>query len=201
MACRWPASKSNVHWYGYGGPTLIRPTLTHSIVHFQRLFPHIEISGTVQPITRTVLRVTLQLYPEFAWADRYHGGALSWHVWVTDAESELILHAERFTLTRSTMGDEHSLCFSIPVREPLPPQYLIHAMSDRFLACETVFELSFHNVVLPHHQSPHTELLDLHPLPITACHDAAFESIFSYSHFNPIQTQAFHVLGNGVRVQ
>jgi len=49
-------------------------------------------------------------------------------VWVTDADSELILHTERFVLTKATMKDEHTLSFSIPVREPLPTQYMLHAM-------------------------------------------------------------------------
>jgi activating signal cointegrator complex subunit 3 len=36
---------------------------------------------------------------------------------------------------------------------------------------------------------PHTELLDLRPLPVTALGNKAYEQLYSFSHFNPIQTQ------------
>ncbi|CAN0257328.1 unnamed protein product, partial [Ectocarpus sp. 13 AM-2016] len=40
----------------------------------------------------------------------------------------------------------------------------------------------------------HTPLLDLRPLPTTALQNPKFESLYRYQHFNPIQTQLFHVL-------
>ncbi|KAK1394469.1 hypothetical protein POM88_013525 [Heracleum sosnowskyi] len=40
----------------------------------------------------------------------------------------------------------------------------------------------------------HTELLDLKPLPVTALGNNAYDALYSFLHFNPIQTQAFHVL-------
>lgn len=39
-----------------------------------------------------------------------------------------------------------------------------------------------------------TELLDLTPLPKSALDNPALEALYKYSHFNPIQTQIFHVL-------
>ncbi len=39
---------------------------------------------------------------------------------------------------------------------------------------------------------PHTELLDLDPLPKSALGNANYESLYRFSHFNPIQTQIFH---------
>ena len=43
---------------------------------------------------------------------------------------------------------------------------------------------------------PHTELLDLDPLPLSALRDARLEALYQgrFTHFNPIQTQAFHAL-------
>lgn len=39
-----------------------------------------------------------------------------------------------------------------------------------------------------------SELLDLQPLPITALNDPMLETLFPFTHFNPIQTQIFHCL-------
>lgn len=41
---------------------------------------------------------------------------------------------------------------------------------------------------------PVAELLDLHPLPVGALCNAAYEMLYRFSHFNPIQTQIFHTL-------
>lgn len=39
-----------------------------------------------------------------------------------------------------------------------------------------------------------SELLDLQPLPITALGCEAYEALYNFSHFNPVQTQIFHTL-------
>lgn len=93
------------------------------------------------------------------------------------------------------MHDEHSLEFTIPVREPLPPQYFIRAVSDRWLGSQATVALSFKHLLLPDQMPPHTDLLDIHPVPISALNDDRFEGLYrGYSHFNPIQSQVFHVL-------
>ncbi|KAG0485466.1 hypothetical protein HPP92_009545 [Vanilla planifolia] len=43
-------------------------------------------------------------------------------------------------------------------------------------------------------QLSHTELLDLKPLPVSSLGNQAYEKLYKFSHFNPIQTQVFHVL-------
>lgn len=44
--------------------------------------------------------------------------------------------------------------------------------------------------------APYTELLDLRPLPVTALNNSLFESLYSFTYFNPIQTQIFDALYN-----
>jgi activating signal cointegrator complex subunit 3 len=171
-----------------------RPNAGAAVKRALRLLPYLAIEGAVQPITRTVLRVTLRIEAQFSWSDKVCGQSQSWHVWVCDSESELIMHAEQFQQTRATLRDEHVLCFSIPVREPLPSHYIVHAMSERFLGCETTTTISFRTLALPAHEQQHTELLDLRPLPVAACNEPLFEAQLKYTHFNPIQTQIFHTL-------
>ena len=69
-------------------------------------------------------------------------------------------------------------------------------MSERWLGAETTLPVSFRHLILPEKYPPHTELLDLQPLPVSALgsHAALYASAFS--HFNPIQTQTFHTLFN-----
>ena len=39
-----------------------------------------------------------------------------------------------------------------------------------------------------------SELLDLQPLPVTALMDPMLETLYRFTHFNPIQTQLFHIM-------
>ena len=45
-------------------------------------FPYIEISTSLHPITRTVLRVKISLTPDFRWDDRLHGTSEFFWVWI-----------------------------------------------------------------------------------------------------------------------
>lgn len=158
-------------------------------------FPSIQLSATVSPITRTVLKIGLAITPEFTWKDRFHGAAQRWWIIVQDSESDHIYHSELFTLTkRMARGETQKLSFTVPIFEPHPPQYYIRAVSDSWLHAEAFYCISFNNLALPQARTSHTELLDLKPLPVTALGNNIYEALYNFSHFNPIQTQIFHIL-------
>ena len=58
------------------------------------------MEATVQPITRSVLRVSVTLTPEFTWRDSQHGNLQRWLVWVEDPVNEHIYHTETFNLSK-----------------------------------------------------------------------------------------------------
>ncbi|PSC69011.1 U5 small nuclear ribonucleo 200 kDa helicase-like [Micractinium conductrix] len=166
----------------------------HRLVH---QFPRLELSAHVQPITRTVLKVDLTITPDFQWEDKIHGGVEPFWILVEDSDSEQVLHHEYFLL-KSQLADEDSLVtFTLPVAEPLPPQYFIRVVSDKWLGCESVLPVSFRHLILPEKYAPPTELLDLQPLPVSALRNPEFEGLYKqFTHFNPIQTQVFTALYN-----
>ncbi|GBG84220.1 hypothetical protein CBR_g38192 [Chara braunii] len=157
--------------------------------------PYIHLSAVVSPLTRSVLQVSLTITPEFVWKDKIHGKSVGWWIWVEDSANEHIYHNEYFRLTKKMfMEGSYTLGFTIPIFEPLPPQYYIRAIADSWLGAETLHTVSFQHLILPERHPPHTELLDLRPLPISALKNPVYESLYKFTHFNPIQTQAFHVL-------
>lgn len=79
--------------------------------------------------------------------------------------------------------------FAIPLAHPLPNQYFVHVVSDRWLNCEATSAISFKHLILPEHYPPHTKLLELQPLPIMALNNEDYINLYSFTHFNPIQTQ------------
>ncbi|GAA0146069.1 DNA metabolism protein [Lithospermum erythrorhizon] len=158
-------------------------------------FPSLQLSATVSPITRTVLKIDLIMAPDFIWKDRFHGTAQRWWILVEDSENDHIYHSELFALSkRKAKGEPQKLTFTVPIFEPHPAQYFIRAVSDSWLHSEAFYSISLHNLALPEAHTTHTELLDLKPLPVTSLGNKSYEALYSFSHFNPIQTQAFHVL-------
>lgn len=99
-------------------------------------------------------------------------------------------------LLQTEIEEEHQVSFTVPIFEPLPPQYFIKVVSDRWLQSEAVLPVSFRHLILPEKYPPATELLDLQPLPISALRKPEFEKLYEgrFSHFNPIQTQVGFLL-------
>ena len=156
-------------------------------------FPRLDLSAHVQPITRALLKIELTITPDFEFNEEVHGFAEAFHVLVEDVDGEVILHHEMFVLKGSLAEQEHVVTFTVPLTEPLPPQYFIKLLSDRWLGSEAVLPVSFRHLVRPDKYPPHTELLDLQPLPVSALGDPVFEALYQdrFTHFNPIQTQSF----------
>ncbi|XVF24492.1 hypothetical protein REPUB_Repub13aG0132700 [Reevesia pubescens] len=177
---------------------LIRfPKMGRTLHKFIHQFPKLNLTAHVQPITRTVLRVELTITPDFQWEDKVHGYVEPFWVIVEDNDGEYILHHEYFLLKKQYIDEDHTLNFTVPIYEPLPPQYFIRVVSDKWLGSQTVLPISFRHLILPEKYPPPTELLDLQPLPVTALRNPSYEALYQdFKHFNPVQTQVFTVLYN-----
>jgi activating signal cointegrator complex subunit 3 len=93
--------------------------------------PLLELEATIQPITRTVLRVRLAVTPNFRWNDRFHGKSQEpFWIWVEDPASDHMYHHEYFVLTRRQVMNKETqeLCFTIPIFEPLPSQVVLYGI-------------------------------------------------------------------------
>ncbi|KXS12052.1 Sec63-domain-containing protein [Gonapodya prolifera JEL478] len=166
-------------------------------------FPQLLIEAHVAPITRTVLRIDLDVTTDFIWSDRMHGTNESFWLWVEDSEHTEILHSEYLVINRKQARETTKLSFTIPIpkttstADELPPQIFVRTVSDRWVGAENAIAVSFKHLILPQMQrTPHTELLNLQPLPITALQNEVLEEICRprFTFFNAIQTQIFHTL-------
>ncbi|PHJ19437.1 activating signal cointegrator 1 complex subunit, partial [Cystoisospora suis] len=65
-----------------------------------RMVPDLHIDAIVQPITASILRIslTLQFSEDFLWSTWWHGRGEPFHVWIEDQENPQLLHAEEVTL-------------------------------------------------------------------------------------------------------
>lgn len=48
------------------------------------------------------------------------------------------------------------MVFTIPIFEPLPSQYYVKVVSDRWIGSTNVFPISFQHLILPEKHPPHT---------------------------------------------
>ena len=161
-------------------------------------FPRLEISAQVQPVTRSLLRVELTLTPKFEWDDSLHGKAESFWIIVEDCDGEDILFHDQFLLRKeyaTAEMNEHIVDFTVPITEPMPPNYFITVVSDRWMHAESKLALSFQKLSLPEKFPPHTQLLELQPSPVAALKRPEFVALYpDWQNFNRIQTQTFNAL-------
>lgn len=160
--------------------------------------PLLEVSLEIFPITSNVMRIVVQLEPDFTWEERYHGQAQFFWVTVEELENTDILHVEKFILNRRLMATVHEMTFMVPLADPLPAQIVVRVVSDSWMGLESVHPISFQHLIRPQNETIRTSLLRLQPLPIRALHDKEVEKLYEprFRYFNPMQTMAFHTLYN-----
>lgn len=128
--------------------------------------PHIQgahvpyITSPISPAQSPPRQVDLTITPDFSW-DEKGPGVEGWWVIVEDQDCEIILHSEFLVIKRAQADQDTVLAFTVPISEPLPPQYFVKVVSDAWLGCESVTPLNFRNLILPERFPPPSELLDL----------------------------------------
>ncbi|PIA32601.1 hypothetical protein AQUCO_04400058v1 [Aquilegia coerulea] len=184
----WKLEKKELSWERYYDPSsskvgeLINEKDKDEFIH---LFPKLTLIARIQPITRSVLRVELTITPNFEWEDKYHGFDEPFFIIVEDNDRKFILYHEYFILKKQYIQDDLTLNFTVPICEPLPPQYIIRVVSDRWLGCQAVLPVSFRHLILPEKYPPPTKLL----------RNPAYQALYQeFRHFNPVQAQVFRVL-------
>jgi pre-mRNA-splicing helicase BRR2 len=199
------AERMDVSWSSYFdldpprmGELLGMPRAGRTVCGLVAKFPRMEVEAQVQPLTRTMLKVELSITPNFEWDDELHGVSESFWVIVEDCDGEDILYADQFLLRKEyamAESNQHIVDFTVPITDPMPPNYFISVISDRWMHSETKVPVSFAKLILPEKFPPHTQLLELQPTPVAALKSKEFASIYpDWNNFNRIQSQTFKSL-------
>ena len=199
------AERIDVPWSSYFdldpprmGELLGMPKAGRQVCAIVQKFPRLDVQAQVQPMTRSMLRVELTITPNFEWDEAIHGKSESFWILVEDCDGEDILFHDQFMLRKEYAAaemNEHLVEFTVPITEPMPPNYFITVLSDRWMHSEARLAVSFQKLVLPEKFPPHTPLLDLQPLPIAALKRQDFVDLYpNWPRFNKIQTQVFNAL-------
>lgn len=196
------AERVDVPWSSYFdidpprmGELLGVPKAGRAVCELVAKFPRLEVQAQVQPMTRSMLRVELTITPNFKWDDALHGTAESFWALVEDCDGEDVLFHDQFILRKDfALSDmnEHLMEFTVPITDPMPPNYFISIISDRWMHSETKVPVSFQRLILPERFPAHTQLLDMQPVPVQALKRKEFVSLYpDFDRFNKVQTQVF----------
>ena len=202
------ADRMGIPWSSYFdldpprmGELLGVPKAGRTVCDLVAKFPRLEVQAQVQPMTRSMLRVELSITPNFIWDDSLHGPAESFWVLVEDCDGEDILFFDQFLLRKEfaiSDNNEHLVDFTVPITEPMPPNYFISLISDRWMHCETKVPVSFQKLILPERFPAHTPLLDMQPVPVQALKRKDYVALYpDWDRFNRIQTQVFKSVYEG----
>ncbi len=92
------------------------------------------------------LQMDLTITPDFQWDEKVHGFVEPFWIIVEDSDSEYILHHQYFLLKKAYAEDEHTVTFTVPVTEPLPPQYFVKVFPCPLLFQAVCLVLNQHQV-------------------------------------------------------
>ncbi|KAF2099454.1 pre-mRNA splicing helicase [Rhizodiscina lignyota] len=180
------------------GELLGMPKQGKTVCALVEKFPRLSIEAQVLPMTRTTLRVELTITPSFEWDDSIHGAAEMFWIMVEDTDGEEILYHDQFLLRKhyaQSEMNEHLVEFTVPISEPMPPNYFLSLISDRWMHSEARIPLSFRKIVLPSKFPAYTPVLDLQPLPVSSLKRPDFRALYEdFDQFNKVQTQVFNSL-------
>ena len=157
--------------------------------------PHLGLDATVQPITRSVLRVQRDVDAEF----RVAGPAPRRRAEVAGVgggpgERAHLSHRDVHAEQEAARGRGRSTWRSpYPSSSRCRPQYFLRATSEHVARARRSTSSTSRGWCCRSKNPPHTDLLDLTPLPQSALNNPAFEALYErkFTHFNAIQTQAF----------
>ncbi|XP_021940877.1 activating signal cointegrator 1 complex subunit 3-like isoform X3 [Zootermopsis nevadensis] len=159
--------------------------------------PKVQLQVHLQPISRTVILVTVFITPAFSWKEELFGisPVLFW-LWVEDSGSNFICNHESFKLTRNVVENKTCVELTLPVTTsvPLPNHFTVCIVSDKWLGAVQTCNVNLRQVSLPNDCLNITGLLKLHLLPVSVLKQEAFEQMYSFHHFSSEITQAFHSL-------
>jgi hypothetical protein len=143
------------------------------VTHANYAHIYVRLQVQVQPTARTLLPVDLSIVPDFRWDEKIHGSAETFLTMV-EVDGEIILFRDSFVLRQRYAEDEHNVTITVPMFEPVPPDYYISVISDRWLHAETRLPISF-----KHSFSPKNSLN--RPLSLTFSPSLCWRSIIKSS--------------------
>lgn len=129
------------------------------IFNLLKRFPKLQLEAFVKPISIDLIEINLEISLNINWHPKIHGKQMCFIIIVEDNDSDIILHYEYIYFNANKK--ELKTSFMVTVINPLPPQYFIKVVSDKWLHCDAHLPISFKKLVLPDKFPDSTNLLNI----------------------------------------
>lgn len=168
-------------------------SLSKKILHYAKCFPQVTFELIVKPITEGIIRIKLEITPDFKWDNLIHGNVQHFISFIEDPMYDGIYHLEKFVITEKAyrLQEPVQLTFTVPLLKPHSEEYYVKVCNAHFLHSEVREVIQFSNITLLPNASIETKFINVKPLPKSALRNPPYESIYSFNHFNGIQSQVF----------
>lgn len=177
----------------FGSLIHLNERLGERAVRAAKQMPYAELTHTLQPVTHDLLRITLEIWPNFEWSEKQHGSIEAFWVWVEDEAGLEILQWSRIVMRPSTRVVRQEYVVAV---SSIPKSLTARVISDRWLGAEYEYPISLSDIVMPDAPPPHLPLLDLPLLSYREAFSRCPLVLQAYKSasptFDPVQTQAFH---------
>lgn len=163
----------------------------HSLL---RHFPKVAIEAQAQPLSNDLLRLLIDIIPEWTWNSRIHGRLERFLLIVEDVDGQNILHDDVITVTEASVTRILQLDAFVPVSDPLPPNLFVTVVSEKWLNSKWRAPVRMFHMRLPKKPLSPTPLLDVQNIAVSSLGKSEFSECFPFAYFNKFQSQAFHSL-------
>lgn len=161
-----------------------------------QLFPKLALESQAQPISQDLVRVLVDIMPEWKWNYKLHGRSELFLLVVEDCNGESILYDDIVKITEKHLRRGLVVDLTVPVSEPLSPNFFVTLTSQKWLHSQWREPVKMFDTKLPKKPSSSTELLDVQSVPTSAIKNENLAETFEFSNFNKFQSQCFHALWN-----
>lgn len=127
--------------------------IIHKLIH---LFPKFIIEAYIQPVSNVCLSIELIIKSNFNWDLKIHSKVENFWIIIEDNDEENLLYYDLISIPFGST--EEIMKVYIPIINPLPPQYFIKCISDKWINSETIIPISFKNLILPKVFPKYTQL-------------------------------------------
>lgn len=160
------------------------------------MFPTVNLTHTLRPITHDLLQITVKVTPQFKWHNKISGSSEPFYVWVQDKEGLNIYQWRSIRVTPSTTAID--IDFFLPFDDVPPDSISIISISDKWLWSYEQLVIQLSDLIMPPPPKESTQILGIPFLRRSCFNDPQLEQRYAQTldTLNTIQSHAFWMLYN-----
>lgn len=135
------------------GSAIKSPNYGKHVFDLLQRFPKLNLECSIQPLTPSLVKLELDIFPDWIWDRKYHGVLENFIIFLEDSEGERLLYMDRFSVKENYIQKEHFIDFFVQLpkayQNQLPPTLFLSVVSDKWWHCNYQLPISLTTFKLP----------------------------------------------------